>query len=419
MTNPLALLKRFRFPSNGTQEPAPKPPTPLDGVAPRPTCTKFCRTAWEGFREKLRGELGNLIFPLCMEILHATIESLHTAYTQAIHTAIRTATERVRMHFQRHVGAADNASQEIIKKHLLAITARLQSPATEEHALPWGTRFVYQGYCKKQETIIYVIEQAPRVQTIYGPRGEEYRLSLPYVVFITGWDKKSKSFMYLQFFFRNQPLGNEKDTLCWPLFRNGESSFCFGSPQGIKNSDPITQNVDRIIHFFWGVQFSPISQGKYSPFFFQDWPALRSYSEWEKKSREDPRFILSVPWQEAGTVSSVRCGFDNPQDTLHERVIAQTALDISSDLQAQAASGLQSDWLRNEELHKLVQDNTPDAGAIHAEAARQLTFAVEERALKRILTECALAAGQFTEQYGFCGSVQKLKKLHKKKKGWK
>ena len=164
-------------------------------------------------------------------------------------------------------------------------------------ALPLGCRFVF----KKDDASVFIIEQAPRVQTISYLK-EKFRIALPYVIFIATIRKNN--FLWLQMFFRTTRLQNEADELlchALPNARTSDYTICFPTP--VSKDATQAQIVEEAIQNYWGSNFNT-DLSEFSKSAASQFPQLVSLAEWQKQSERNAQFVLGLKWQ--STKNSVK-----------------------------------------------------------------------------------------------------------------
>lgn len=156
-----------------------------------------------------------------------------------------------------------------------------------------GTRYVFQHGVET----VYLIEQPPHCRTLSfagnflevcggAPAGKDsFFLAFPHLLFVVMCSSGSYSF---NLFFLQHPLSSLGDPLFLPCLPNAQNgSFCFKEDY---------ETPAEAISLFWQSVFV-------GPCGDWDWESrperdgrLASLSTWEKHSREDPGFVLSLDW---------------------------------------------------------------------------------------------------------------------------
>jgi hypothetical protein len=137
---------------------------------------------------------------------------------------------------------------------------------------PEGTRFIH----REGEVTVLILEQPPQVRTL-KISGKFYHLAMPYTVFVLGFNGLKWS--ALKAGFRQAPLTSLNDHLLVAPLPNhghgGQHGVCMGdfSPNFTKNK---TSQANQVISAYWQTEF--VSEG--------------NFSEWEKKTKDDPLFVL-------------------------------------------------------------------------------------------------------------------------------
>lgn len=143
------------------------------------------------------------------------------------------------------------------------------SVTSELMVYPEGTRYIQREGAK---TVI-VVEQQPQCRTV-NLSGENAHLAFPYVIFVLGfnegrWDGRCSVAM------RPTPITSLTDDLFSISLPNTDNySVCMGEFTPKRDSN-MTQQANEIIASFWTSQFGGLS-----------------CSDWKKKTKENPLFIL-------------------------------------------------------------------------------------------------------------------------------
>ena len=176
-------------------------------------------------------------------------------------------------------------------------------PLSNTKLPPVNTRFFWSD----AEETVAVIEQPPQIRTIMvgknlqgAAKGKEYyRLSFPYVVFVV--HLTDNSFSNLLVYYRNKPLDSLNNKLYETNFPNvdgGDVCLGFGGHRSQKTSE----RINEVITHFWNSVFNTDRNTSYNSYQNQD---LRlGFTNWEKETNKDPKFILSIDWTEADTLKS-------------------------------------------------------------------------------------------------------------------
>jgi|GEM_PF-3277090 len=183
----------------------------------------------------------------------------------------------------------------VAKKKQLAKETEKLSP----QFLPQGTRFHWNLLSGDIHHQIFCIENAPQQRTI-SIMGETRRLAFPWIYFIAVFSNNYLRNLYA--FYRNAPLTELDDTLCFPNFPNinpYDYSCCLG------NNRPFISLFDkhweeRLFTYFWGSSFRHDGSA-YNALYEsakQRIPGLQDLDTWETLSRANPLFVLTLPWKE-------------------------------------------------------------------------------------------------------------------------
>lgn len=106
---------------------------------------------------------------------------------------------------------------------------------------------------------ISVVELQPSMRTI-NFEGSEYRVSLPYIIFIISHQKTTgRTFMVrnLRVYFRFMPLTTKKDLLYYSCFPNVDGSVCLGDLGDEPNSfNTLDELCNFIVSYFLQSEFN-------------------------------------------------------------------------------------------------------------------------------------------------------------------
>jgi len=159
-----------------------------------------------------------------------------------------------------------------------------------------------------------VIEHSPQTRTIFvNPNlsGDEnrtsYNLAFPFIIFIVKFYRNHFSKLYV--FYRNKPLRSIDDLIFRSNFSNvytarqdhSEGEVCLNF-QEHKEQDLVARIYEVISHF-WNSEFN--SDLRYSLKKYQQSESrLKDFKIWEKESKKDPMFPLTVEWVSISSLKS-------------------------------------------------------------------------------------------------------------------
>jgi len=157
-----------------------------------------------------------------------------------------------------------------------------------------------------------VIEQKPQLRTVNfsrsffkneeksgkkRPDGGSIQLAFPYVVFaFTLFPDTEHSRFYV--FYRNKPLETLKDSLFRANLPNTfpEGGVCMGDGFRRFDANSIAERVGECIAYFWHSTFNTdLASNNYIPSKSLD-TRIQDIWSWEEASKNDPLFVLRVPW---------------------------------------------------------------------------------------------------------------------------
>jgi|CXWL01.1.fsa_nt_gi hypothetical protein len=183
---------------------------------------------------------------------------------------------------------------------LSAVSAQLSSVrGVGNEALPNGTRFFFTGTDGRRA---YIIEQPPMVRTImFGTKRHKdsykrYRLAFPFVIFLIVCAPDGTP-AQLGVYFRNEPLQESTDELYLPALSNvgGSGIVCFGYREDQVEGMIFSQKVEFMLETFWGGGFNSDANACLVSAQLAN-PKIKTFDQWVRESKKDPRFILSLSW---------------------------------------------------------------------------------------------------------------------------
>ena len=178
--------------------------------------------------------------------------------------------------------------REVSLPDLLAELTTNQSSITPR--LPTGCRFWLRSGANDRQ--VFVVEQAPTRRTIeyhanrrYGAEPTNYRLALPYVVFVVS--TVAEQIEGLATYFRTAPVRSLDDPLlCSTLPNtNDDGTVCLGSVRAAGAS--VGERVDALLGAFWASRFNQDLRRHPLPF-------SGGFRAWASRSRRDPLAALSL-----------------------------------------------------------------------------------------------------------------------------
>ena len=165
-------------------------------------------------------------------------------------------------------------------------------------AMPTGSRIA--AMAKTGDRSVFIVEMSPTIRNLkvdFGEGNKLYKLSFPFVYLVqrfVGQEANGNPLIY----YRNEPIFGEGDPLLRPNLPNiyDNYSVCWGSSNAAISSQPINIKLANICQIFWQSQFNKDLAGNF-------WEPARSLEghpksceEGEKKTGEDPSFILKIKW---------------------------------------------------------------------------------------------------------------------------
>ncbi|MBI2473474.1 hypothetical protein HYV70_02905 [Candidatus Uhrbacteria bacterium] len=250
----------------------------------------------------------------------------------------------------------------------------------QTYALPYGTRFYYEG----DPVSLYVIEEAPRVRTIIW-NGQRVTVSFPYVIFCLYLNNSHNTFNQLQVFFRNEPLIKPTDDLFLPPLPDimeqrdrqkgplNEYYVCFPGPKEMRGTP--AQVATSAQHVFWGSSFEPTHWR--SPFREQI-NTMKDFalSEWVERSQKEPGYILKVGWVKVPyNVATFASALKQSKDTFNARESLSRLEKYAQEVSKKLIEGVQEGILD-------CVANMPDYTQSRTEFDRQLKEVLKESKLE-------------------------------------
>ncbi len=179
--------------------------------------------------------------------------------------------------------------------------------------LPDNTKY----YATSNEVKVVVLEYKPQVRSVMFNRRFEstsyrreevdkadnatYRLAFPYAIIILKFWQGKFSGIYI--YYRNEPLTSVDDMLFTSNFPNisgAKSAVCMGTEFGthvqyLSGDTNFCKLTEYVVKSFWGTAFNPdyvclMREGANLD------PRLATVLTWEQATKEDPFFMLKIPW---------------------------------------------------------------------------------------------------------------------------
>lgn len=236
------------------------------------------------------------------------------------HVLTQVVLESIRLYQKKVVvGIEDSASdlldqfKQNVAKQIFELASGWKVSYQDCFLFPKGCRFSFQ---KGRDTVI-VVEQDPQVRTLSFMQGmqqqttpvknkysERICLSLPYTIFVFSFN--DDTFKDVKCFWTTSPLKSLDDNLCCCVLPNIHigGSVCLSKQDKIGS---INNVCEKVISSFWSSQFNSdlsdqwLKKGSVSSL-------ISTGKLWEEKTREDPLFILNVPFKKYKTLRDVLYG---------------------------------------------------------------------------------------------------------------
>ncbi|MFQ5657260.1 MAG: hypothetical protein ACE5G5_06940 [Candidatus Methylomirabilales bacterium] len=201
-------------------------------------------------------------------------------------------------------GSALSNREVRLADFLQSLTARL-STGKALPLLPIGARWALL----RGQDAVFAIEEPPQERRITwwdgDGSGTEHWLAFPYVIYLVLFHRGS--FEEMRLYYRTGPLRTERDELFMANLWNvsaGESPLAHGRVclRGRPPFEDLTVagQVQTAIEFFWGTGFNrEVEENCFERSRDAD-PRIASLEAWERASREDPLFPLTVHWHKTG-----------------------------------------------------------------------------------------------------------------------
>lgn len=230
-------------------------------------------------------------------------------------------------------GRAPDTTVELQQTAQLADFAiALRQHCTSQKPRCWGLvppELYIRGIYEKNGLTVFLIEEQPGLRTLRwlcadSPKdfgeGATYRdvsIALPYVYFFVTVDANGRLGGYNSVYFRNERLRSLSDPLCEPHLyncsvdpRNMPGLHCwictqFVDQREVKDEQSPFDLVNNFIMYFWSSGFNASSEhhegnsfwGKNREAIANKW--VRSIEAWERASKDNPSFAVTVPWVSA------------------------------------------------------------------------------------------------------------------------
>lgn len=190
------------------------------------------------------------------------------------------------------------------------LALELPQPARQYPVLPPGCRW----YGTRRKAEVLIIEEPPQTRRIrFAPRtkraGDEapeqhYELAFPYVIFALFF--MANDYEEMKIFYRPAPLSSVEDALYLSNLFNVQISLGHRAhnraclrPKPDVFGLPLHEKVQRLISHFWDTEFNLDIEDNGFELYAARNPVLASLQQWEKESRDDPLFVLQIPWEPA------------------------------------------------------------------------------------------------------------------------
>ena len=156
---------------------------------------------------------------------------------------------------------------------------------------------------------------------------EHYALALPYTIFVLYF--RNNVFQSLFVGWRNKPLATINDYLGRPNLPNisDELAVCMGTEfKGIQwTGQRMAEQVSEVLGQFWQSEFNHDIADAFHGY-RKAHDQFANLKTWARHSRQDPLFILNIPWRERFTLRGLvdKMGAANPDITkqLQNEVLA-------------------------------------------------------------------------------------------------
>src|SRR5262252_541586 len=225
---------------------------------------------------------------------------------------------------------------------------------------PEGTRFVR----RRVSAQILVIEQKPHTRTLAfqneledpSRRGTNYfSLALPYTVFVLYF--RNRVFQTLYVGWRNKPLAGINDYLGRPNLPNisDELAVCMGNEfKAIQwTGQRMSEQVNEVLGQFWQSDFNKDIADAFHGY-RKAHDQFANLKTWARHSKQDPLFILNIPWNERFTLRGLvdKLGAANPDITTRLQSEVLAVVNTVSTKLTKALEGVEIGTVRPGELTK-------------------------------------------------------------------
>lgn len=231
-------------------------------------------------------------------------EDIETLMQTVADKALATFSEEVSIDIQEQAESHTEELRKVMFKKFEQEFSRQQELNADEKAilLPEDVRF----YLPIGNTKIVIVEQKPQVRTVQFSRDfvnhyskkekRQYTLAFPYIVYLIKFN--NNNYAGSRLFFRNTPLRSLQSRLGFAGLPNLDgSNFCIGNFKHSKSNSGFFHRVQEVISHFWQSEFNTDWADGYRRAASNN-PQMKNLSKWEKSTREDPMFILSMDWEQ-------------------------------------------------------------------------------------------------------------------------
>lgn len=173
-----------------------------------------------------------------------------------------------------------------------------------------GNVIIYPNNCKllidNRNYGVVIIEEAPQMRTIFTRVGE-YRVPLPYVVFIIGYSRHGLVYQANGNFgvgYGKKPIKSIDDRMLYPRLPHVDGNEHVCQPMLQHTVGSLAELVEASIGIFWQSKFVYNFRD-----FMVDGKTIFSYREWEELGKNNPLDILNGDFGQGLTVREVLKNF--------------------------------------------------------------------------------------------------------------
>lgn len=229
--------------------------------------------------------------------------SLREKLTTAIATALSTKAAR------RYIGDVTADLQDMASQAIASVRADNDFG----NAVRENNRIVlYPNNCKfltidQKGRGSLVIEEQPQFRTIYGGGGKTYRIPMPYIVFLVGFQQTHGGFQHhgIGVGFGAKPLETVDDFLLNPRLPHTSGNTHICQPMNVATHPTVKALGEYVVDTFWSTSFHYTFRDAQCQFELKDGRKINSFADWERIGKKNPLDILQGKFGHGSTLRTL------------------------------------------------------------------------------------------------------------------